>query len=269
MALADEPDANDKLQPDAETIRSLVSWAWGSLTPQPLARFNLYEVPVGNDCTISLLNHVFILRFGPGLESRADTPLESVIEAITGAYALLEGVAFECTFLGGMDLEHGQWEVIRYFKWLGRHDDDLPEQDAPSSLAMLRAVRVAEAARTVPGYRLALRDVRAAMREREDDAFVFAHRAVSDIARAMSHSGRVDWRALHRHLSTTEDAFRERLGPLQDARDAAAHGDDTDPALILARRNHDGLVKLARQIVVSAMIVDDRIPLDRGVEPPR
>jgi hypothetical protein len=267
MALADEPDADDDLRLDAETIRGLVSWAWGSLAPQSLAQFNVHEVPVGNDCCVSFLNHVFILRFGPGLEPGAGTPPESVIEAITGAYALIDEVAFEWTFLGGMDLEHGQWEEIRYFKWLGRHDGDLPEHDAPTSLAMLNAVRVAEAARTVPGYRLALRDVLAAVRERGDDAFVFAHRAVSDIARAVSDSGRVDWPALHRHLSTTEEAFREQLEPLQDARDAAAHGDDTDPALILARRNHRGLVKLARQIVVAAMIIDDRIPLDREVQP--
>jgi hypothetical protein len=126
---------------------------------------------------------------------------------------------------------------------------------------MLRAIRVVKAARNVPGYRLALRDVLAALRDRGDDAFVFAHRAVSDVARAVSSSGRIDWPALHRHLSTTEEAFRERLGPLQDARDAAAHGADADVALALARRNHHGLVKLARQIVAQAMIADNRIPL--------
>ena len=49
---------------------------------------------------------------------------------------------------------------------------------------------------------------------------------------------------------------------MQDARDAAAHGDDTDVALVLARRIHRGLVKLTRQIVAAAMIADDRIPLD-------
>lgn len=246
---------------EADTIRNLVSWAWGSLTPQPLARFNIYEAPVGHDCVVSFLDHVFILRFGPGLEPGAESPPESVIEPISGAYALLEGIAFDWTFLGGMDLQHGEWEHIGYFKWLGRHDDDLQPQDAPGSVAMLRAIRVAEAARKVPGYRLALVDVLAALRDRGDDAFVFAYRAVSDLARAVSASGRVDWPALHRHLSTTEETFRERLGPLQNARDAAAHGDEGDPALVLARRNRHGLVKLARQIVVQAMIADERLPL--------
>lgn len=97
-----------------------------------------------------------------------------------------------------------------------------------------------------------------------DDAFVFAHRAVGDVARALSSSGRVEWRALHTHLGTTEEAFRERLGPLQDARDAAAHGDESDVALVLARRNRHGLVTLARQIVTAAMRDDDRIPVDES-----
>ena len=140
MAPLDAQDADDELLLDADAVRGLVSWASGSLAPQPLARFNVYEAPVGNDCCISFLNDVFIPRFGPGLEPGPDTPPESVIESITGAYALLEGIAFDWTFLGGMDLEHGQWEGIRYFKWLGRHDDDLPEHDTPSSLAMLKTV---------------------------------------------------------------------------------------------------------------------------------
>lgn len=256
------PSADDELSLDAETIRNLVSWAWGSVTPQALARFNVHEAWAGAGCSVSFMDELFVLRFGPGLEPGSDSPPESVIEPILGAYALLEGIAFDWNFLGGMDLKGGSWDSVGYFKWVGRHQTFDTAPDGPGSIAMIRAIRVAEAARGVPGYRLALRDVLATVRDPGDDRFVFAHRAVADLARAATGSGDVEWSALHYRLSTTEEAFRERLGPLQDARDAAAHGDDQDPALVLARRRRDVLVKLARQIVVEAMVADERMPLD-------
>lgn len=266
MDLGDNPDLGDERLRHTETVENLVAWAWGWLAPQSLARFNVAEIPVGDDCCASFLDHMFVLRFGPGLRPGTSTPPESVIEAITGAYALLEGVAFDWTLLGGMDLEAGRWENIGYYRLLDRHERALTPPDAPETVAMIRAVGLAETARKLPGYRLALRDVLAALLDRGDDAFIFAYRAISDVARAVSKTGRVDWPALHRHLSTTEEAFRERVGSLQDARDAAAHGDETDVALILARRNRHGLIKLARQIITDTMIVDDRMRLDAGTE---
>ena len=41
---------------------------------------------------------------------------------------------------------------------------------------------------------------------------------------------------------------------------------DADVALVLARRNRHGLVKLPRQIVTAAMVNDDRMPLDVETE---
>ena len=49
------------------------------------------------------LDHVFVLRFGPGLEPGTDTSPESIISAD----ALLEGIASDWTLVGGMDLERG------------------------------------------------------------------------------------------------------------------------------------------------------------------
>jgi hypothetical protein len=103
--LGDNPDLGDERLRHTETVENLVAWAWGWLAPQSLARFNVAEIPVGDDCCASFLDHMFVLRFGPGLRPGTSTPPESVIEAITGAYALLEGVAFDWTLLGGMDLE--------------------------------------------------------------------------------------------------------------------------------------------------------------------
>jgi hypothetical protein len=266
MDLGEDSDVSDERLLQTQTVENLVVWAWGWLSPQSLARFNVAEMPAGDDCCVSFLDHMFVLRFGPGLRPGANTPPESVIEAITGAFALLEGVAFDRTFLGGMDLEAGRWENIAYYRQLDRHERALTPPDSSETVAMMRAVRVAETARKLPGYRLALRDVLSALLDRGDDAFIFAYRAISDVARALGESGRVDWPALHRHLSTTEEAFRERVGSLQHARDAAAHGDETDVALMLARRNRHGLIKLARQIVADAMIVDDRIALDADAE---
>jgi hypothetical protein len=259
QSLDDPDDGGRRL--DADAVRHVVAWAWGSLSPQQLARFNVVETPVGSDCVVSFLDYVFILRFGPGLEPGVVVSPESIIEPIAGAYALLYDIAFDAAFLGGMDLDRGNWDAVHYFKALGRHEDRMLPPDAPESLAMLRAIALAAAARKVPGYRLALRDVLAAMRDDGDDAFIFAYRAVSDLARAVSTSEKVDWPALHQHLSVNGDAFRERLAPLQDARDAAAHGDESDVALEVARRNRHGLIKLAREIVAQAMIADSRIAL--------
>ncbi|MGO9899020.1 MAG: hypothetical protein ACLP0J_04860 [Solirubrobacteraceae bacterium] len=122
---------DDELRLDAETIYNLVSWAWGSVEPAALARFNVREAPVGDDCVVSFLDQMFVLRFGPGLHPGSEVGTESIITSIVGAYALLEGIAFDWSFAGGMDLEGARWNDIRYFKWLGRHESRLPGHDSP------------------------------------------------------------------------------------------------------------------------------------------
>jgi hypothetical protein len=51
---------------------------------------------------------------------------------------------------------------------------------------MRKAATLAVAAEATPSWRLAIRDVYSALQERGDDAFVFAYRAIEDVARAVS-----------------------------------------------------------------------------------
>ncbi|MFN8224745.1 MAG: hypothetical protein U0R50_16045 [Gaiellales bacterium] len=106
------------------------------------------------------------------------------------------------------------------------------------------------------GWRLALRDLYSAQRALErqsDDCFVFAYRALEDLAYAVSTTSSKSWPALHAHLQTTEAKFRRRVEPLRLARNAAAHGDESDPELANARAHRADRFRLSRRIVREAL----------------
>ena len=238
---------------------------------------------MGNDATVSFIRGLAILRLGPGLEQEFGGPAlpEEILTAIVGAYALLEGFAFDWSLQGGLRLIDGSWSSLpEYFLWTDRFDPTIPSSLNHESTRMKASVELACAVRPIVGYRLALRDLHSAISDPGDDQFVFAYRAIEDVARAVSQMGVTSWPDLHEHLDTTEEDFRVRIRSLQDARQAAAHGDDDDPALAFARENSKGIVLLARQVVSHALVRDPRVPLvgtdvkdwDRppldGVKPP-
>jgi hypothetical protein len=102
-------------------------------------------------------------------------------------------------------------------------------------------------------WRLAIGDVHSAYMTGTDDSFVFAYRAVEDLARAQSPTADKDWGALHSLLATTEKAFRRRTRRLYLARNAVAHGDPEDPDLLWARQRRERLLRLSRSIVREAL----------------
>jgi hypothetical protein len=122
---------------------------------------------------------------------------------------------------------------------------------------MRRAARLAAKVHNLPGWRLALRDIHSALRDRGDDGFVFAYRALEDVARAVSgQSGQLrskDWAQLHGLLGTSDVAFLARIKPLHEARRAAGHGDESDPKLQAARANRDAVIAIARLVVAEAL----------------
>jgi hypothetical protein len=77
-------------------------------------------------------------------------------------------------------------------------------------------------------YRLAVRDVHSALSDSEDDAFVYAYRALEDLARAVSGQEEqltgADWTALHERTGQNPSAAREEIEPLRVARNAVGHG---------------------------------------------
>jgi hypothetical protein len=133
---------------------------------------------------------------------------------------------------------------------------------------MRRACRLAIAAQGRPGCRLALRDLHSAFSVGGDDGFVFAYRVLEDLARAISGArGQLDshhWAALHSHLRTTRTAFMTRIAPLQEARRAAAHGDETDPRLIAARSDRGNRLAIAREVLGEALAREPGLPFEIG-----
>jgi hypothetical protein len=96
---------------------------------------------------------------------------------------------------------------------------------------------------------------------RSDDAFVFAARAIEDLAHAVSTKNKKSWPELHTHLVTTKPPFLRRTRRLRQARDAVAHGDENDPALVAARPARRNIVDLARRIVLEAIAADATLPM--------
>jgi hypothetical protein len=96
-----------------------------------------------------------------------------------------------------------------------------------------------------------------ALRDGGDDGFVFAYRALEDVARAVSgqtdqlHAG--DWAQLHQLLDTTSAAFLSRIEPLHDARRAASHGNESDPKVQAARANRGAVIAIGRRVVAEAL----------------
>lgn len=128
---------------------------------------------------------------------------------------------------------------------------------------MRAAIELAAATHHAGGWRLAVRDIYAAIRAKDrqsDDCFVFAYRAVEDLAHAASSTGQKTWPDLHTLLGTSAQRFKNRTTPLMLARNAAAHGDDTDPALIQARNQRNALVQRARRIVRDAITATPHLP---------
>lgn len=185
---------------------------------------------------------------------------------VVGAYSLISGIA--------LDWSLDNWIEAREARLAGTILGVVPDTRgfaapmgsprARRSIDMRRAARLAVAVRRKPGWRLALRDIHAALDTPDDDRFVFAYRAVEDVVRAVSKRsgelGPTHWRELHNHLGTSEAAFKDRIDPLRSARRAVAHGDELDIQLQDVRDSDLDLVDLSRRIVAEALDADSSIP---------
>jgi hypothetical protein len=186
-----------------------------------------------------------------------------------GAYALISGIALDWTLEGWIEATDAQFRGTMIGTFVDpRGHDPMLSRRARRSVDMRRACRLAIAAQGRPGYRLALRDLHSAFSVGGDDGFVFAYRVLEDLARAISSArGQLDshhWAALHSHLGTTRTAFMTRIAPLQEARRAAAHGDETDPRLIAARSDRGNRLAIAREVLGEALAREPGLPFEIG-----
>src|SRR4029453_2868311 len=102
-----------------------------------------------------------------------------------------------------------------------------------------------------PTLRLAFKDFGFSLRDRGDDAFLYAYRAVENARRF--HAGKVSatettpvWPPLHAALVGRSE---EQLQPLTDAATSIRHGDTKSAALAAARVNRDGTLVLAEDVL--------------------
>lgn len=126
---------------------------------------------------------------------------------------------------------------------------------------MAIAIDVAAAVQASGSWRLALRDVHAAyLAAGSDDSFVFAYRAIEDLARAVSPTKNKDWPRLQAHLGLTEYQLKRRTRSLMAARDCVAHGDLDSPTLAGARRDGSRRIGVARSLVRLAFANEPALP---------
>jgi hypothetical protein len=184
---------------------------------------------------------------------------------ITAAYTLRSGLPLDFTFTGWVEATRAEFEgTMMGFIVPRGYKTHLPSKTSSKRTQdMTAAVKLASAVFQRGPWRLSVRDIHAAHLAwviGTDDAFVFATRAIEDLAHAVSTTGRKSWPELHTHLGTTKSAFMRRTRRLWEARAAVAHGDENDPALVAARPAMKTLVSLSRKIVREAIAAEQGLP---------
>lgn len=209
---------------------------------------------------------------GIGVWSQPNTTFARSVEdargflgIITAAYTLRSGMPLDFTFTGWVEAKKASFEgTMMGFVVPRGYKPELSGRTRNTRNAdMTAAVHLAAAVFHRGPWRLAVRDVHAAYlaeATQSDDAFVFAARAIEDLAYAVSTTGEKSWPDLHAHLGTKKPLFLRRTKRLWDARNAVAHGDENDPALVAARPARKNLVDLSRRVVLEAIAAEPSLP---------
>jgi hypothetical protein len=140
----------------------------------------------------------------------------ALFRLVTASYALLARDVFEVTTDGWIEATEAEFagSVIGFRVDRARTPTDVDPQSTESR-GMRAAAELAVAVGERPPYRLALRDICAALRDPTDDAFFFAFRAAEDVARAVSGTvgniGADEWAALHERVGMTPEEGKARL----------------------------------------------------------
>jgi hypothetical protein len=241
-------------------------WAHGRFSPHAATHFNVQNEEVAEGVTIE------VLADGIGVWSKPNSALGRSVEdarnlmgLVAAAYTLRSGVPLDFTFTGWVEATKASFEgTVMGFVVPRGHKTDLTARNQNKRTKDMRAaVELAAAVFHRGPWRLAVRDVHAAYLAKifaTDDAFVYATRAIEDLARAVSTTETKSWADLHAHLGTNQQAFKRRTRRLWKARAAVAHGDENDPDLVAARPAMNTLVELSRRIVREAITAEPSLP---------
>lgn len=244
-------------------------WFYGRLRPAAATRFNVQQVRLQDETYLEIFHDMIGVWSKPApyvIEGRRAA--RELFDLVVSAYAFISRVVLDWSLEGWVEAAHASFSgtVMGVVVDPRGHDPELPP-NSRQSVEMRHAAELAVAVWGMHGgYRLALRDIRAALADDGDDAFVFAFRALEDLAYAYSfRRGQLqpaDWSRLAEHLGMADEDFKARKKPLKDARDMWGHGDTENPELAAARAAREALIEEARQIVAEALHRDSGVPFD-------
>jgi hypothetical protein len=248
-------------------------WFFGTLGPTHATSFNVQEVPVTDTCRLEVFHNRIGLWSKPGPSAiRSTEAVRELFALVVGAYTLVSGVPLDWSLDGWVEAKNAVVDGSTMGAVIDPRGRTTPPMLAPKDLPcrqMKAAASLAAAARGQVGYRLALRDIHSSLLldqfSKSDDAFIFAYRALADVARAVSgRTGDIkpgDWDRLAGHLGIQPTTLKRRKEALEKARHAAAHGHEGDPDLTNARARRSELINVARLLVARTMSLEPTLKL--------
>lgn len=237
-------------------------WAHGRLSPYSATRFNVQEaVAPGNTRVEVFADGIAVWSRAGSTFVRTGAEARDFLGLIVAAYTSRTGVALDFSFTGWVEATEATFKGTMIGFTVPRGHRPHMDPASKRSCDMRVAIDVAGAAFARGSWRIALRDVHAAyLATGNDDSFVFAYRAIEDLAHAVSPTMKKSWPDLHTHLRMTQQQLQTRTRRLLDARNAVAHGDLSNPALIAARADWARVVGVARSVVRLAFKNEPTLP---------
>lgn len=243
-------------------------WFYGRLHPSHgVPPFQAEEIEVEEGVRLEVIWDGIGVWSRPGVKVfKQMGEATELFRLVVAAYALLTREVFDVSADGWIEATEAKLagSILGFRVEQSKSAGDV-NRDSKESTAIRAACRVAIAARAMPSYRLALRDIYSALREVGNDAFFFSYRAVEDAARVVSGGERVgskEWGEFHQGVGLTPEEGEARLAPLTAARKALAHGDEDGHAIGEASRQRDVLLDTARWFVIRA--IEEDAELDAG-----
>ena len=241
-------------------------WFYGRIGPAFLVPpFSVSDVPVADGVQLQVAWEGIGLWAPPG-ESKFKQPGEAttLFRTVVSSWALMSGTALTVTLEGWVEA-HDADVAVSTMGWIinrpGAAAQASPESEV--SNIMREACELAAKINSRDPYRLAVRDVHSALSDSDDDAFVYAYRALEDLARAVSGTEEqvteADWKALHERLGQDPEIARKEIEPLRLARNAIGHGNPQHADLREARLRRSELLLDVRRRVLRAIASDEEL----------
>jgi hypothetical protein len=177
-------------------------WAHGRLSPSSATRFNVQEAAVPGGVRVEVFaDGIAVWSRSGSTFVRSNTEARDFLALIVAAYTVRSGIALDLSFTGWVEATEATFTGTVIGVAVPRGHRPRMDPQSRRSRDMRVAIDAAGTAYAKGSWRLALRDVHAAyLAVGNDDSFVFAYRAIEDLARAVSTTTQKDWPACRRTL---------------------------------------------------------------------